>query len=238
MPVIGMTTYLEAARWGAWDMPAALVPSWYLDMMSSARAKVLLIAPGQGPDVLDAIQGLVMIGGPDVEARRYGAESHLTADSPREARDQTEFALYMRARELQMPVLGICRGLQVMAVAHGGNLVQHLPEISTLVHREQPGSFVDHEASFTSGSRLGSIYGTAPVKVNSSHHQCVDSPGELVVTGLAADGTVEACEDPRSPFCIGVQWHPEHPDRRLIDAPLIEAFVSAAADFRSAITVG
>ena len=227
MPVIGLSCYLEPARWGAWELPAALIPQWYTDLFQTAGATVVLLPPGQGPDALDRLDGLAMAGGADIDATRYGAEPHATADVPRETRDASELSLYRRARERDLPVLGICRGLQVMAVAHGGTLIQNLPDVSDLVHRERPGQFVEHEAQFVPGTLAASIYGTDPVVVNSSHHQAVDSPGSLVVSGLAPDGTIEACEDPDAAFCLGVQWHPEHPDRRAADLPLVRAFLDA-----------
>ena len=227
MPVIGLSCYLEPARWGAWELPAALIPQWYTDLFQTAGATVVLLPPGQGPDALDRLDGLAMAGGADIDATRYGAEPHATADVPRETRDASELSLYRRARERDLPVLGICRGLQVMAVAHGGTLIQNLPDVSDLVHRERPGQFVEHEAQFVPGTLAAEIYGTDPVVVNSSHHQAVDSPGSLVVSGLAPDGTIEACEDPDAAFCLGVQWHPEHPDRRAADLPLVRAFLDA-----------
>ena len=134
-----------------------------------------------------------------------------------------------------MPVLGICRGLQLMAVAHGGSLVQHLPDLGgSTLHTESGGAFVDHIAMFEVGSLACTLYGAGRVTVNSSHHQAVESAGDLSVTGWAEDGTVEVCEDPHADFCIGVQWHPEHPDRREADRPLITAFVDAAARFGEA----
>jgi len=229
MPVIGLSCYLEPARWGAWELPAALIPQWYTDLFQAAGATVVLLPPGQGPEAIDRLDGLAMAGGADIDATRYGAEAHETADVPRETRDASELALYRRARERDLPVLGICRGLQVMAVAHGGTLIQNLPDVSDLVHRERPGQFVEHAAQFVPGTLAAGIYGTDPVVVNSSHHQAVDSPGSLVVSGLAPDGTIEACEDPEAAFCLGVQWHPEHPDRRAADLPLVRAFVQAAA---------
>jgi putative glutamine amidotransferase len=238
-PVIGLSCYLEPARWGAWELPAALIPQWYLDLFTAGGAVVVLLAPGIEPEVLDRLDGLVMAGGADIDAARYGAEPHETADLPRTSRDQSELSLYRRARERGMPVLGICRGLQVMAVAHGGSLIQNLPDApGTIVHRERPGAFVDHGAQFVEGSLAASIFGSAPVVVNSSHHQAVESPGDLVVSGWADDGTIETCEDPSSDFCLGVQWHPEHPDRREADLPMVQAFVAAASRYRSAATAG
>jgi len=227
MPVIGLSAYLEPARWGAWDMPAALVPKWYLDLLRAADLDVVLLPPGVGPDAIARLDGLVLAGGADVDAARYGAAPDPTADVPRTERDASESATYRRARALGMPVLGVCRGLQVMAVEHGGTLVQDLPAAGYgSAHRERPGTFTDHAATFTDGV-LADVYGPGPVVVNSSHHQAVASSGTLRVTGRAADGTVESCDDPDADFCVGVQWHPEHPERRDADLPLVRAFAAA-----------
>ena len=224
-----MSCYLEPARWGAWDMPAALLPHWYLDAFTAAGAVVVLLPPGVDAQAVDRLDGLVLVGGADVDSRRYGHEPHATADAPRESRDASELALYRRARERGIPVLGVCRGLQVMAVAHGGHLHQDLPEVSALVHRERPGHFVEHGATCVPGTLAAQVFGTAPFTVNSSHHQGVADAGDLTVSARADDGTVEICEDPSAPFVLGVQWHPEHPDRRTADAPLLTAFVAACS---------
>lgn len=231
-PVIGLSCYLEPARWGAWELPAALLPQWYVDLFVDAGADVVLIPPQDGPAIVDRLDALVLVGGADVDSSRYGEDPHATADQPRTARDASEIALYRRAREIGMPVLGVCRGLQIMAVAHGGNLIQHLPDVDdAAVHRERPGEFVEHGARFADGSLAASLLGPQTV-VNSSHHQAVGSAGDLAITGWADDGTVEVCEDPTTDFCIGVQWHPEHPDRRWADRPLIDGFLAAADRFQ------
>ncbi len=231
--VVGLSVYVEPARWGAWELPAALVPEWYVDLVRAAGARVVLLPPDADAEAVDRLDGLVLVGGADLDARLYGEQPHESSDVPRTQRDQSELALYRRARELGMPVFGICRGLQVMAVAHGGSLIQNLPDVSGAeLHRERPGAFVDHGATFAAGSLAGSLLGTDPITVNSSHHQAVAAPGDLVVSGWAADGTIEACEDPTADFCLGVQWHPEHPDRRAADLPMVSAFVAAAERYR------
>ncbi len=233
--VIALTCYLEPATWGAWSVPAALIPEWYLELFRAAGAEVVLLPPGTTVDCLERFDGLAMAGGADINPDRYGQTPHESVDAPRISRDASEFALYEKARELNMPVLGICRGLQVMAISHGGSLIQNLPdEPDTIAHRERPGEFVNHLAQFESGSKLAQLYGTHPVEVNSSHHQAVRDAGDLLVVGMASDGTVEACEDPSRDFCLGVQWHPEHPDRREVDLPLVQSFVAAAAKYRRA----
>lgn len=233
-PVIAVTCYLESARWGAWDVPAAVLPQWYLDAIARSGGRPILLPPDTDEDVsiLDRVDALVLVGGADVGARRYRAEPHPTADQPRTTRDTSELHLYRGARMRDLPVLGICRGLQVMAVAHGGSLHQHLPEVSELVHREAPARFVDHEATFTPGSLVATAVGATKAIVNSSHHQAVDDPGDLQVTGWASDGTIEACEDDDAAFVLGVQWHPEHPERSAADAGLFHALVGAAIRHR------
>jgi putative glutamine amidotransferase len=185
------------------------------------------------PDDLDGevasrLDGLVLVGGADIDARRYGAEPHATADKPRVDRDASELLLYAAARRLGLPVLGICRGLQLMAVAHGGSLHQHLPDLaSSINHRDAPGTFEEHGATFVADSLIARLYGTTSLVVNSSHHQCVAEPGTLTVTGFAEDATIEVLEDPTAPFVLGVQWHPERPDRTR-DRVLFDALVTAA----------
>lgn len=234
-PVIGLSCYLEHAKWGAWDITASVLPIWYLDLFQQAGATVVLLTPDTDPDpaVLDRVDGLVLVGGADVDSTLYGQAPDPTADAPRVTRDRTEMAYYRGARDRGMPFLGICRGLQIMAVCHGGALYQNLPDVSELVHRERPGEFVDHAATFAPGSRIAQALGTTEMIVNSSHHQAVQNAGDLTVTGWAADGTIEVCEDPSVPFVVGVQWHPEHPDRRIPDAGLIEAFLDACVARRA-----
>jgi putative glutamine amidotransferase len=228
-PVIGLSTYFEPAEWGLWSIEAALIPRWYLDVFGEAGADVVLLPPGTSSDALSRIDGLVIAGGADVDARLYGEQSHESADTPRESRDATELAMYRRARERHMPFLGICRGAQIMAVAHGGALHQHLPEVTDLAHKQAPLVFVEHSARFTEGSRISTIFGTLELTVNSFHHQAIKDAGDLTVTGWAPDETVEVVENPTAAFAVGVQWHPEHPDRRIIDRPLIDSFLRACS---------
>lgn len=225
-PLIGLTCYFEQAKWGFWDIQAAVIPHWYLDLFQNAGADVVLIAPGTSTDIIERIDGLAIAGGADVDSRLYGEDPHETADAPRESRDALELSLYRAARDRGIPVLGICRGLQIMAVAHGGSLHQHIPEVTDLQHKEPPLTFVEHQARFEPGSVIHGLKGDTAV-VNSFHHQAVKDPGTLRITGVAEDGTVEVCEDPSGSWAVGVQWHPEHPDRRELDRPLIDAFLAA-----------
>ena len=237
-PVIGVSCYLEPAKWGAWEIEAALLPHWYVDLLQEAGARVVMLPPDTSDDVevLDRIDGLVLVGGADVNPAGYGAVPEPTTDAPRVSRDASELSLYRGAKERDLPVLGICRGLQVMAVAHGGSLHQNLPDVSDLVHRERPGQFVNHQANFTAGSMIAGALGGTEAIVNSSHHQAVKDAGDLAVTGLAPDGTIEVCEDSSASFCVGVQWHPEHPDRRATDRGLIRAFLEASIRFRTGLS--
>ena len=231
-PVIGLSTYVEPARWGAWEVPAALLHEWYVDAVRDAGGRPVLLPPDSNDDdVLDRIDGLILIGGADVGPANYGAEPHPTVDAPRVERDASELLLCRGARARDLPLLGICRGMQVMAIAHGGSLIQDLPDAGYgLVHREVPGSFTEHAVRFAPGSRIADIYGVPTLSTNSSHHQGIADPGSLVPTGWTRDGLVEVLEAPESRFAVGVQWHPEHPDRRNLELPLFRALIAAASD--------
>lgn len=230
-PVIGVSTYVEPARWGAWEVPAALLHEWYVDAVREAGGRAVLLPPDvEDADVLDRVDGLILVGGADVGPANYGADPHPTTDEPRVQRDASEILLCRGARERDLPLLGICRGLQVMAIAHGGTLIQDLPDAGYgLAHRVKPGTFTEHDVTFAEGSRIAGIYGTTTLSTNSSHHQGIDDPGTLVPTGWSHDGLIEVCEVPDAHFAVGVQWHPEHPDRRTAELPLFRALMDAAA---------
>lgn len=223
--VIGLSAYEEPARWSSWDTGAVLLHTWYPDAVRAVGAVPVLLPP-QEPEsvgvIVDRLDALVLTGGPDVDATLYNAVPHPANDEPRERRDAFEIALYRAARDAGVPVLGICRGLQIMAVAEGGALIQHLPEVSEVTHRLERGTFVDHEATFAPGSLAHDLFGDSCM-VNSSHHQAVADPGRLQVTGWAPDETIEVCEDPAARFLLGVQWHPEH----MTDTRLLEALAGA-----------
>jgi len=226
-PVIGVSCYGEPAQWGAWKTDAVLIHREYVAALQEVGAAVQLIPPGATAEAaqstVERVDGLVIAGGPDIDPAMYGAEAHPTTDRPRVERDQTELLLYRAARERGIPVLGICRGMQMMAVASGGSLVQDLPSAGYgLVHRDVPGTFHDHGATFSESSLVAQILGSGMV-VNSSHHQSVDDPGSLTVTGRADDGTIEVLEDPAADFVLGVQWHPEMTDDRRLFAALVDA---------------
>lgn len=228
--VIGISCYVEQARWGVWDLPAALLPGAYLDAVSRAGGVPVLLPPVPGVEAAAArLDGLVLAGGPDVDPVRYGADPQPQTEPPRPARDAAELALLEAAETAGLPVLAVCRGLQLLNVSRGGSLLQHLPDsVGHQEHNPVPGVFGRSEVRVVPGSRLAFalIGGDGPVTVACHHHQAVDRLGAgLSVVAAAADGTVEAIEDASHAFLLGVQWHPEVAE----DAGLFRALVEEAA---------
>lgn len=230
-PLIGITTYAEQARWGQWDLPAALVPLSYVQAVERAGGRPLLVPPAEDgvAETLDALDGLLLSGGGDLDPATYGAAAHPATAGVRVERDRAELALLEGALARDLPVLAVCRGSQLLNVARGGDLVQHLPEVvGDERHKERLGAFSEHEVAVAGGSTLGALLGER-VPVKSSHHQGFGRLGErLVATAWADDGTVEAIEDPGRRFAVGVLWHPEEGE----DASLFEALVAAARAYR------
>jgi putative glutamine amidotransferase len=231
-PVIGITTYVEPARWGQWDLPAALIPYAYVRGIESAGGRALLVPPSDDgiEETLDALDGVLFTGGGDLDPSHYGAQAHEKTAGVRAERDSAELALLQAALERDMPVLAICRGSQVLNVARGGDLDQHLPDsLGHELHKERLGEFSDHEVSVEGGTRLGGIVGER-IPVKSSHHQGFGRIGQgLVTTAQADDGTIEALEDPSRRFAVGVLWHPEEGE----DAALFGALVEEARAYRA-----
>ena len=236
-PLIGITAYAEpSVRWGAWDVPAAVIPLAYVRQIEAAGGRALLVPPSEeGVDeTLDALDGVLFSGGADIDPSEYGHEAHPETNGIRPERDRGELALLRAALERDMPVLAVCRGSQVLNVARGGDLVQHLPDVSDEKHKHlhkfTGGVFADHEVDVKQGTRLGSLLGErAPVK--SHHHQGFGTIGDgLVETAWANDGTLEAVEDPHKRFAVGVLWHPEEGQ----DAALFRALVDEARAYRDA----
>ncbi len=219
-PLIGITCYVEQAKWGPWDEPTALLLNTYVEAVSGTGARVLILPPDAvDGDVVSVLDGLVLAGGADIDPARYGAGAHPQTAGIRPTRDAGELVLLAAAQARDLPVLGVCRGMQLMAVAAGGTLHQHMPDIvGTEEHRPEVGAYGGHDARFAAGSLVAGILGEN-LKVNSYHHQGVDDPGALTVTGWASDESIEVLEDPARRFYLGVQWHPEATsDHRLFQA--------------------
>jgi putative glutamine amidotransferase len=231
-PLIGITTYVTPAKWGSWELQAALVPAQYVDAVERAGGRAVLVPPSEEgiEELLLAVDGLIFSGGSDLEPETYGQEPHPETYGVVRERDDAELALLTAALAHDLPVLAICRGSQVLNVALGGDLVQHLPEVvGDEKHKHTPGVFADHEINLDPRTRVGSILGErAPVK--SHHHQGFDRLGEgLVEAARAEDGTIEAVEDPSRRFALGVLWHPEAGE----DLKLFEELVREARDYRA-----
>jgi putative glutamine amidotransferase len=225
-PLIGITTYITPAKWGVWDAETALLPATYVQAVQRAGGRPLLVPPSEEAvdETLAALDGLILPGGSDLEPGLYGQEPHPETYGVVPERDRGELALLNGALERDMPVLAICRGSQVLNVARGGDLVQHLPEVvGHERHKEDPGVFGDHDVHIDGASRVGSLVGGhAPIK--SHHHQGFGRLGDgLRDVAWAEDGTVEAVEDPQRPFVVGVLWHPEAGEDDALFAALVEA---------------
>ncbi|MFC8272961.1 gamma-glutamyl-gamma-aminobutyrate hydrolase family protein [Streptomyces sp. NPDC057271] len=222
-PLIGVTTYLDQARWGVWDMPAALLPAPYPRLVQASGGLATMLPPDDpsvAASVVARIDGLVVAGGADVEPVRYGAEPDPRTGPPARARDAWELALIKAALASGTPVLGICRGMQLLNVALGGTLVQHLDG-----HVESVGVIGRHSVKPVPGTLYASL---APelVSVPTYHHQAVDRLGaDLSPSAYAEDGTVEAIELPAPAWALGVQWHPEMGE----DLRVMRGLVAAAS---------
>jgi putative glutamine amidotransferase len=235
-PLIGISCYRQQARWGAWDLRASLLPDRYVSSVAAAGGIPVLLPPV--PLVEEAVprlDAIILAGGGDIDPARYGAERDPHCGPSSDERDGAELALAAAGLAAGVPVLGICRGLQVLNVALGGTLHQHLPDLKGHDgHSPEPAGYGAHEVSVAPGSRLAAILNRTdltdhlPVVVPTHHHQAIDALGTgLAATAWATDGTIEAAElDPaRHPFVVAVQWHPEAGE----DLSLFRALVAAAA---------
>lgn len=236
-PLIGLTTYVEKATHGPWDEVSALLPMSYVSAVIRSGGTPVLLPPSPADpgDVLSVLSGLVVTGGPDVDPARYGAAPHEATDRPRPERDQWESDLCVAAIELDLPLLAICRGLQVLNVALGGTLHQHIPEvIGTDAHRLVRGQMSPNAVRVVPGSILSRVFGTETEGL-CHHHQAIDRLGNgLKAVASAGDGTVEGAELPGKAFVVGVQWHPEdNPDDDRIFKALIEASMEFEQERRS-----
>ncbi len=228
-PIIGLTSYLEPAKFLVWETDAALLHRVYVDGIVAAGGIPVLLPPVSDAyeRLVSAVDGLVLVGGADVDPVNYGQEPHATTYT-RPNRDTFEFGLLKVAMSVGVPILGVCRGLQVLSVALGGTLAQHLPDtLDSTGHQPAPATFGTTTVRLAAGSRVASILGSE-TKVPCYHHQAIDKLGDgLVPVGWADDGTIEAAELPGDGFVLGVQWHPEqNPD----DTRLFEALVAAARE--------
>jgi putative glutamine amidotransferase len=237
-PVIGICASLERAQWSVWDAEAMLTPRGYVDAVQRAGGMAVLLVPDpraeEDPDeVLDRIDGLILAGGADIDPAAYGQAPHAETNGTRPDRDRFELALASRAVERDLPLLGICRGMQLLNVARGGTLHQHLPEThGHHEHRREPGTFdgADHDVRLADGSLAARAAGETLHATKSHHHQGVERVGEgLKVTGWAVlDELPEAIELPDRRYVLGVQWHPEADEA----SQLIASLVREAGDRR------
>lgn len=225
-PLIGITSYAQPARWGAWELPAALVPLAYVESVERAGGRALVVPPSTDAvdETLEVLDGVVFSGGIDIDPAAYGAERQAQTDPAQAGRDAGELALLERALERDMPTLAICRGFELLNILRGGDLIQHLPEsVGHDGHREELGRFSEHPVEVKAGTTLASILGTHHDRVQSSHHQGVGRVGDgLVETAWADDGTLEGLEDPDKRFALAVLWHPEMEDDKRLFAALVE----------------
>jgi putative glutamine amidotransferase len=231
-PLIGLTVYREEAAWGVWRQRADLLPAQYAEAVTSVGGVPVLLPPTDAPGAAEAavsrLDGLVISGGADVDPGRYGAEPHPRTAGWRPDRDAWESALLDAAAAVELPVLGVCRGMQLMAVHAGGSLDQHTPEL--VGHDEHsPGGDVFGDVTVTTepGSRVAALVGPE-LAVSCHHHQSVREHPGFTATARAADGTMEAMEAPGERFCVAVQWHPE----TAADVGLLAGLVEAGAAYR------
>jgi gamma-glutamyl-gamma-aminobutyrate hydrolase PuuD len=231
-PLVGITTYITPASFGVWQLETALVPADYVRAVERAGGRPLLVPPSPDgiAETLEALDGLIFSGGSDLGPDLYGQEAHRETTGVVPERDAAELALLEAALERDLPVLAICRGSQVLNVALGGDLVQHIPDVvGTDRHKQVAGTFADHEVTVAEGTRLSALLDPR-VPVKSHHHQGFGRIGAgLRVAARDDDGTIEALEDPSRRFALGVLWHPEAGE----DRRLFEGLVEEAAAYRT-----
>jgi putative glutamine amidotransferase len=225
-PVIGICSAIESARWAAWELVVNLSPRAYSLAVQRAGGLALLLPPddvvAESPDeLLDMIDGLILSGGSDIDPGSYGAQPHPETGTTWPERDRFEIGLGTRALERDMPVLGVCRGMEMMNVIQGGTINQHVSRLD--LHRHTPGAFSDHRVRLEPESLAARVVGAEHTEVKSAHHQGLDVLGEGVIpTGWADDGLVEAVELPGKSFAVGVLWHPEEDERSRVVGALVE----------------
>jgi putative glutamine amidotransferase len=237
-PLIGMTAYAQQIQYSGNDLIAGMLPMSYVKAVHASGGRAVLITPDDPDiDVIESLDGIVFSGGGDIDPAHWGAAPHPAIDVD-VARDTSELMLMRAALDADLPTLGVCRGMQMMAVAAGGSLHQHLPDIiGHDRHRAAPGTdplaadasaFGRHDVVVRAGSRAHQLLGDQ-LTVNSFHHQSVDDPGKFTAVGWCPDDRiVEIIEDPSSTFALGVQWHPERTADLRVFAALVEAAVVRA----------
>jgi putative glutamine amidotransferase len=236
-PLIGITCYAQPASWGSWDrVPANLLPRRYADAVARAGGVPVLLPPVPAiGEALDRLDGLILSGGGDIDPARYGAGRHPATDPANAVRDEAELGLCAGALARGLPLLAICRGMQVLNVGLGGTLHQHLPDVTgNDAHSPVASGYGQHEVSVAAGSQLAAVLGRTALAVPTHHHQAVDRLGTgLVATAWTGDGIIEAMEpdaagghaDETSQFLLAVQWHPEAGD----DPSLFDGLVARAS---------
>ncbi len=231
-PIIGLTSYRQRGQTGVWDTEMAMLPAFYLEGVTRAGGIAVILPPQQvnsedARNLLSGLDGLVITGGRDVEAARYGHQSHDKAEKPDRLRDLLEDELITAAIQMKLPFLGICRGAQMLNVNRGGTLIQHLPDlVGDNRYLLGDGNFAHMPISVREGSLLASIVGDQVENAALYHHQAIDEPGEgLQVVAYSPDGIVQAVEVENHPFGLAVQWHPE---QTLEDLRLFDALIAAS----------
>jgi putative glutamine amidotransferase len=234
-PLIGISAAVEQARWASWDVVVAMAPQTYATAVQHAGGLAVILPPDPeataDPDlILDRIDGLLLAGGSDIDPAAYGAEPEPETTGFRPERDRFEVALLRRAIERDQPALGICRGMQMLNVACGGTIDQHLPDRleGSIRHREVPGTFSDHEVTIAPDSLAARATGAERAAVKSHHHQGIAELGDgLDVSGRSVDDDlIEAIELPDRGYALGVLWHPEED----MESKVIGSLVAAAKE--------
>jgi putative glutamine amidotransferase len=238
IPLIGISTYAARVAWGGWERRAGVLPQSYYELVASAGGRPLLLPPlrtaPSGPsfgaeEVIGVLDGLMLTGGGDVDPAAYNETAAPEVGGVNPVRDESERALLAAALKVDLPVLAICRGCQILNVERGGTLHQHLPHVvGHEGHRRAPLVFGEVKVKSTPGSHASAIFGERTTAL-CSHHQAIKDLGAgLIATGRADDGVVEAVELVGSSFVVGVQWHPEEAD----DERPFAALVAAADRYR------
>ena len=236
-PLIGITTYLEQSQTGVWDVPASFLPKVYLDAVTNAGGIAILLPPQPvdldiATSVVNSLDGLIVAGGKDVDPARYGQVPHPATDSPRFDRDAWEDALLTAAIDTRLPFLAICRGLQMLNVALGGTLHQHLPEVvGDTRFSGDNGVFAANEVSVGDAGIVPALLSATPtISVQSYHHQAIDAVAPGLTVTAQSDGVIQAIELDSVPFGVAVQWHPEQSPE---DLRLFEGLIEAARTHRA-----